>query len=137
MLSSASDKVKLFAENFSKNSNFDDSGISLPVFSSQSNLKLLNISVTPSVIKKVITNLDLSKASGFDGIPVVVLKNCESEFSYILAELFNKCLKEFCFPDSRLLLHISDLPDNVICDIAIYADNTTLYSKCDQAPNLW
>ena len=32
VLSSASDKAKLFAENFSKNSNLDDSGISLPVF---------------------------------------------------------------------------------------------------------
>ena len=44
-------------------------------------------------------NLDLSKASGPDCIPVVVLKNCELELSYILAELFNKCLKESCFPD--------------------------------------
>ena len=30
---------------------------------------------------------------------MVVLKNCEPEFSYILAELFNKCLKKSCFPD--------------------------------------
>ena len=44
-------------------------------------------------------NLDLSKASGPDCIPVVVLKNCELELSYISAELFNKCLKESCFPD--------------------------------------
>ena len=29
------------------------------------------------------------------------------------------------------LLYINDLPDNVICNIAIYADDTTLYSKCD------
>ena len=35
------------------------------------------------------------------------------------------------------LLCINDLPDNVICDIAIYADDTTLYSKCDQASDLW
>ena len=35
-----------------------------------------------------------------------------------------------------LLLHINDLPVNVICNIAIYADNTTLYSKCDQASDL-
>ena len=27
------------------------------------------------------------------------------------------------------LLHINDLPDDAICDIAIYADDTTLYSK--------
>ena len=44
-------------------------------------------------------NSDLSKASVADCIPVVILKNCESELSYILAELFNKCLKESCFPD--------------------------------------
>ena len=35
------------------------------------------------------------------------------------------------------LLYINDLPDNVICNIAIYADDTTLYSKCDQASDLW
>ena len=43
--------------------------------------------------------LDSSKVSGFDCIPVVVLKNCEAELSYILAELFNTCLQELCFPD--------------------------------------
>ena len=35
------------------------------------------------------------------------------------------------------LLYINDLPDDVICDIAIYADDTTLYSKCDRASDLW
>ena len=44
-------------------------------------------------------NFDLSKASGPDCIPMVVLKNCEPELSYVLAELFNECLKESCFPD--------------------------------------
>ena len=39
VLSSVSDKAKLFAENFSKNSNFDDSFISLPFFPSRTNLK--------------------------------------------------------------------------------------------------
>ena len=29
----------------------------------------------------------------------MVLKTCEPELSYILAELFNRCLKESCFPD--------------------------------------
>ena len=35
------------------------------------------------------------------------------------------------------LLYINDLPDDVICNTAIYADDTTLYSKCDQASDLW
>ena len=72
VLSSASDKPKLFAENFSKNSNLDDSGISLPALPSRTNLKLHNISVTPKMAKKVIMNLDRSKAYGPDCIPVVV-----------------------------------------------------------------
>ena len=35
------------------------------------------------------------------------------------------------------LLQINELPYDVICNIAIYADNTTLYSKYDQASDLW
>ena len=35
------------------------------------------------------------------------------------------------------LLNINDLPDDAICNIAIYADDTALYSKCDQASDLW
>ena len=35
------------------------------------------------------------------------------------------------------LLYINDLPDDVICNIAIYTDDTTLYYKCDQASDLW
>ena len=98
VLSSASDKAKLFAKNFSKNSNLDDSGISLPVFPSRTNLKLHNIPITPKIVKMVITNLDSSKVSGPDCIPAVVLKNCEPELSYIPAKLFNNCLKASCFP---------------------------------------
>ena len=38
---------------------------------------------------------------------------------------------------TRFLLYINDLPDDVICDIAIYADDTTLHSKFDQSSDLW
>ena len=41
-----------------------------------------------------------------------------------------------------LVLHFSyytlnDIPDDVNCGIAIYADDATLYPKCDQASDLW
>ena len=117
MLSSASDKAKLFAENFSKNSNLDDSGISLPVFPSRTNLKLYNISITPKMVKKVITNLDSSKAHGLACIPVVVLKNCGPELSYILTKLFNMCLKDVqnvsCFPDCWKVSSVAPVFKNV------------------------
>ena len=106
MLSSASDKSKLFAKNFSENSNLEDSGISLPAFPSRTNLKLYHISVTPRMVKEVMTDLDLSKASGSECIPVVVLKNCEPELSYIPAKLFNMCLKESYFPNCWKVLSV-------------------------------
>ena len=90
--------LHLIKQNCLLKTNLDDSGITLPVFPSRTNLKLHNISVT-QMVRKVVMNLDLSKASGPDCIPVVVLKNCEPELSYILAELFNKWLKECCFLD--------------------------------------
>ena len=34
------------------------------------------------------------------------------------------------------LLYLNDLPSDVICSVAIYVDDTTLYSKCDQASDL-
>ena len=55
--------------------------------------------VTPKKVKRVITNLYSSKASGPDYIRVVILKNCESQLSYILAEFFSVCLKWSYFPD--------------------------------------
>ena len=43
----------------------------------------------------------------------------------------------FILGPTFFLLYINDLPDDIICDISIYADYTTLYSKCDQASDLW
>ena len=45
--------------------------------------------------------------------------------------------RESIFDPTLFLLYTNDLPDDVICNIAIYANDTTLYSKCGQAPDLW
>ena len=75
MLSSISDKAKLFTKIFSENSNLGGSCITSPVFYFRTNLKLHNVSLTPKVVKKVVTNLDSSKVSSPDCIPVAVPKN--------------------------------------------------------------
>ena len=43
----------------------------------------------------------------------------------------------FVLGPTLFLLYINDLSADVICNIAIYADDTTLYSKCNQASDLW
>ena len=65
------------------------------------------------MVKKIIMNLDSSKASGPDFISEVVLKNCEPELSCILAEPSNMCLDESCFPDCWRVLVVDPAFKNV------------------------
>ena len=43
----------------------------------------------------------------------------------------------YILASTLFLLYINDLPEYGICDVVIYTDDTTLYSKCDQASDLW
>ena len=43
----------------------------------------------------------------------------------------------FIIGPTRFLLYINDLLNDVVCAIANYADDTTLFSKCDHASDLW
>ena len=71
MLSSASDRAKLFAKNVSKNFNLDGLDIFLPVSPSRTNLKLDNTYVTTKMVVKIKTNLDSSKVPNPNCIPKV------------------------------------------------------------------
>ena len=75
----------MFAEIFSTNSNLDDSCIYSSAFASKINMRLHNIPVTLDLVKKVIIDLDSSNVTWPGCIPVVALKNCERELSYVLA----------------------------------------------------
>ena len=61
--------------------------------------------------------------------------------------LNSKCSQEYpvnagvsqgsIFGPALFLLYINDFPDDVIGNITIYADDTPLYSKIDQASDMW
>ena len=51
----------------------------------------------------------------------------------------SKCveLKGPILVPTLFLQHINELPDDIICNISIYADDTTLVSNCNQASDMW
>ena len=71
----------------------------LPSASDKAQFLIKTFLTTLILVKNVIHNLDLLKASGPDCILVVVLKNCEPQLSYLLDDLFNMCQQKFVFPD--------------------------------------
>ena len=42
----------------------------------------------------------------------------------------------FLLGPTLFLPYMNDLPDDIICNITTYDDDTTFYSKCDQASDL-
>ena len=64
-------------------------------------------------------------------LPVVLDGNFSQEY------LVNAAVPQGSILGFTLFLLYIDLYDDVICNIAIYADDTTLYSKCYQASDLW
>ena len=99
VISSSSEKAKLFAANFASNSTLDDQGHTLPDFPQLTDKQLNKFSVTAKEIGKLVKGLDSTKATGPDGIPVVVLKNISPYLSPIprTVDLWNK-LPVNCFP---------------------------------------
>ena len=89
------------------------------------------------MIKKFIVNLNLSKTSGPDCILVMILENYEPELSYILVELFNKHLKESCFPDCwKLSLMVSvfknvgkALQQKDYCPVSLFSVVSKVFEK--------
>ena len=111
---------------FSKNFNLNDASFSFPAFPSKPNLKLHNIPTTSKMVKKVIADSQIT--SGSDCIPLVVLRNCEHELSWL----------HFVpqFGPAFFSLYINDL-DDVTYNIAICTDDIAIHWKCDQIPEMW
>ena len=76
----------------------------------------------------MVKNLDSSKPTDPDCIPVVVLNHFEPGLSYILAELFNMCLKESCFLDCWKVLSVVHVFKNVGEGLQLHAVDVLVFS---------
>ena len=90
MLTSASDKAKLL-KNISKNSNLDDSGISLLVFPSRANLIARSLELLDKLQKRVYMTVDPSIA-----VSLEPLAHCQNvaNISLFYRYYFGKCSSE-------------------------------------------
>ena len=100
VLSLSTDEAKLFANMFSKNSTLDDSNHPIPEFHSRTDSQLEYIRITVKTVTSIISGMDPSKATGPDGIPVILFQKCSPELSPVLAKLYRKCFTESCFPST-------------------------------------
>ena len=86
------------------------------------NLSLMEFQVRYLIIPSFLSNRQLR-----------VVRDGKSSQEYpVTARVF----QGFLLGPTLFLLYINDIPDDVICNIAIYASDTTLNSKCDQSSDL-
>jgi hypothetical protein len=93
-----STKAELFAQTFASNSTLDESGNIPPPSPPPSNSVMSNIIISSKDVISALSNLNVRKAYGLDGVPPIVLKNCASVLSPCLGKLFRLCLSTSSFP---------------------------------------
>ena len=98
MATTSAEKAEILCRAFARNSSLDDGGRSLPAYPSRTDASLSIPSITVKQVRRIIKNLDSSKSSGPDGIPVTVLKECAPELAPIFTKLFRRCLRKGEFP---------------------------------------
>ncbi|KAK3102599.1 hypothetical protein FSP39_012507 [Pinctada imbricata] len=91
-------KTQLFNEYFITQSTVDDSGVDLPPLTYNQTCSIDNIDITETDVKDVLDNLDISKATGPDGINPRLLKEASSELCGPLSKFFNRSLEIAKYP---------------------------------------
>ena len=109
LASDASSKANIFAKMFSSNSTVADSTQSPPSFPRFSET-ITTIPFTTRLVRQTMLILDTKKASGPDGIPPIVLKNCAPELAPILGKLYRLSYSMGCYPSVWKHAHVCPVP---------------------------
>ena len=110
VISDSKGKADLLAHMFAKNSTLQEDGRGVPRLDMDAAVRIKNLIIKTKEVKNILKNLKLDKAPGPDEIPPVVLKNCSSELSPILARLFRLSIKTSVFPTPWKYGNIHPIP---------------------------
>ena len=100
------EKANLLNDYFCSISTIDDSNINLPEFNIRTDSWLLNVNIETSEVIDVLSNLQLNKAVGPDGISHRMLKHTCHSIATPLRKLFNLSLQKKAFPILWKLAHV-------------------------------
>ena len=92
------EKCDIFNNFFADQCTVLNTGSNLPDFIPLTNLKLRNVTLTKTLIAKILANLDINKASGHDEISAKMIKMCGESLINPLYIIMENCLKRGVFP---------------------------------------
>ena len=89
------DKASCFGRHFSAKCSLKEDlhQSDLPHFPRRCDTVLSQVRFRPTTVRRYLKGLDVSKATGPDGIPARVLKQCAAELSQPLSQLFSLCFQ--------------------------------------------
>jgi hypothetical protein len=99
-------KAEALAKAFAEFSNLDDDGREVPKFSDRTDTVLERVNFSAPKILRILQHLDVTKATGPDNIPNVVLKSCSAELAGPLSLLFRLCFCSGTFPRTWKSAHV-------------------------------
>jgi hypothetical protein len=94
------DKATILNEYFCSQSKPPDTDMPLPPLRYETDSRLSSITITPTIVKKVLSTLNTTKAMGSDQVSNKILKECANSLCHPLSTLFNKSIQQGIFPDS-------------------------------------
>ena len=109
VVSDAKSKAEVFNNFFAKQSLVDDTNFDLPTAQPVHNNKLAAITVSENEVYSILASLDVSKATGPDGLSPKLLKEGASSIAPSLTKLFNISLEKAIFPAEWKKAHVTPI----------------------------
>ncbi|CAK1584849.1 unnamed protein product [Parnassius mnemosyne] len=105
----AKEKADLLCSLFASNSTLDDGGNTPPTIP-RCECSMPDVRFTQRSVRKALFSLDVSKSSGPDGVPPIVLKTCAPELAPVLTRLFRYSYSQGVVPNSWKTALVHPIP---------------------------